>query len=619
MSSHPFKEFFHRRAQSITYGLGLVGLLGMVLLMPPSMPVPMGAAGGSAKELHLSPLPQPGPRIESVLVLALDGLGLATAERGLGDGTLHNLARLAAQGVLVSGLASPEPGTPRWSQLVLSTGLASPLEFQELDSLLAPSEGRDACRVWKRFTERSQPVWSRMESSGQRAALVFWPEAIPRGCSRPTAIHVEGIAQDLPAVHREVHLSPATGWQNLPPSYSPPLQGVLRIVDAEGNEPTRLYLLALDRRNDGHILYDHFLLDSDRDAAEGSVTFRADEWAEFPVLPELGSGAAFRVLAVSRGRVPTVTLYQSPSYHLLARPPAVRADLERRLGPPSPPPDLEAWRKGWLTSDQVIEMGLRQVSWLRQVVEYLYQEQAANLLLVRWTPVRDTAAAIREVAASPESEHRCLLRQVDHEVGTLLRSVDLSRTSVLVLSDHEEVPLQRAVNLPALLGAAGLVPHTPEASGGPDTPSPPVAVVTDGRAAWLRWECPGDGSAIGKAIKALKETAAEVLESASGAPAIEIVEAGPASPGRAHLVLRCREGFDWAMQPDREEILLPHDGGVGPGPGEGFLVAAGRGLRQGVWLGPWETTDVLPLIAALLGLPDPTSVDGRLPEEALAR
>ena len=51
---------------------------------------------------------------------------------------------------------------------------------------------------------------------------------------------------------------------------------------------------------------------------------------------------------------------------------------------------------------------------------------------------------------------------------------------------------------------------------------------------------------------------------------------------------------------------------------EGILLLAGPGVRQGTRLSPAHLTDVVPTVLALLGLPIPDNVDGRVIEEALS-
>ncbi|MGQ9585467.1 MAG: hypothetical protein ACUVXG_08710 [Anaerolineae bacterium] len=466
MSNHPILRFLRWHAQAISLGFALGGLLAALLWMPSALLAPRQSNNGAGPQppslegSPLQPLPPGGGESEGVLALALEGVGYDAVERALADGTLHNLARLAARGVWTSGLVPPSESAPPGLPWVLSTGhVPLPRPSEEPGAARLPFGDQTDCSARGPSVGGTDPLWRRAKEAGQQTTLVFWPEKVPPECLDSVAVHIAGLVQDLPAARYEVRLSPAQEWQNLPESYSPPLQGVLRIADEE-KERTRLYLLALDRRNDGHILYDHILLDSDRDAGEGGVMIRIGEWAEYPLLADEGSGAAFHLLSISGGRDPVATVYRSPSYHLWAQPPAVRTGLEREVGPPSPPPDLEAWRQGWLGREQLVEMARRHSRWLRQTVQYLHEEHPTGLTLVRWTPLETALEAFQEVARNGQPEPRDLLRQVDQELGLLFQSVDLSRTAVVVFSTHQAPSLlpgdDRAAGVgPGFLAAAG--------------------------------------------------------------------------------------------------------------------------------------------------------------------
>ncbi|NLE76306.1 MAG: hypothetical protein GX605_06085 [Chloroflexi bacterium] len=484
-------QLLRRHARSASVGLALLGLVALVLRMPPPLPTARHAIdlAGAPPPLPVEvwPVPYPPSPAGGVVALTLPDVDRTLADQSLADGTLHHLATLAAGGIWAEQLQVPPYRSAWQTQAALATGQGDSLPVGGWAAWPEGPASADECVLWEAWRRSAPAVWAQAEAQGLRAALLFWPEMAPPACAPAASLQVDGLVQDLPAALVEVALSPAAGWQNMPHSYSPPLGGLIRVTDAEGQVQARVHLLALDRRNDGVDLPDHFVLALDRDAGEGAALFRVDAWIDVELLPGLGSGAAFRVLSVSGGDRPTVTLYRSPSYHLQGRPADALQRLQAAVGPPSPPADLEAWDRGWLSAAQVQEMALRSNEWLRRAVQHLYSAGEADLLWVRWWPLDSARGALAHMSPDAAQGERSLLRNLDGELAALLRSVDLARTSVLVLSE----------------GSAG-----------------------------------------------------------------------------------------------------------DPGPGDGFLVAAGRGVRQGVAVGRLRATDIVPLLLELLGLPPSGGMPG---------
>ena len=431
MRSGTFLRFLRTRADALSAAGALLALALAVLL---GVPAPHTLVPADRPPLPLQtalPLePQPpseGTRLE-VLVLVLPGVGRDQAERALAEGTFHHLARLAALGAYISPLRLPEPTAQGWAEWALSTGTAGPPPPDWADFQAA--SGPAACVAWARVGASSSPLWQKAEAAGRPVGLVLWPAAPPSACGRVASARVEGWVQDLPASREEVRLTPAQGWQGLPFSYSEPLQGTVNL--SAGGMARELHLVALDRRNDGVALYDHLLLDGDRDASAGAVLFRTDEWAEGWVFPDQGSAAAFRVLGMQQGADVRISLYRSPAYHLEVQPESLRERLASDVGPLPPPPDLEAWREGWLSGGQVLEMALRHGSGLRRIVAALYGQGDLVALWVRWTPLQEAQQIAGGLGPEAPAAVRQVLRQVDGEIGKLLQGVDLSATAVVV-------------------------------------------------------------------------------------------------------------------------------------------------------------------------------------------
>ncbi|MBC7222855.1 MAG: hypothetical protein H5T59_01025 [Anaerolineae bacterium] len=422
-----FPHLLRARAGAISTAAALLALtLAVLLAVPaPGAPAPVTSAAPPRATLPLEEAAPDAAAALRVLVLVLPGIGAEQAELALADGTLHHLARLAAQGVYLPILTPPESGGTAWAGWALSAGQGA--------GLPEDPEAGVTCTAWKEWNARASPVWWEAEAAGHAAGLVLWPPFLPLGCARIASAQVEGWVQDLPSAWEQVSLAPAQDWQGLPFSYSEPLEGQVSLPGDGQRTGRTLYLAVLDRRNDGVALYDHVLLTDDRDAPEAGVLFRTDGWADYWVLREEGGAASFRVTEVQHGSHAALTLYRSPAYHLEVRPPALRQELLSATGPLAAPPDLEAWQQGWLTKGQVLEMTLRHERGFTKAVAFLQARGELALLWVRWTPLARAWEVLGALEPQGGEEARRFLRQVDADLGTLLRRVDLSATVVVVV------------------------------------------------------------------------------------------------------------------------------------------------------------------------------------------
>nr|WP_258562740.1 5'-nucleotidase C-terminal domain-containing protein [Nocardioides sp. MAH-18] len=76
--------------------------------------------------------------------------------------------------------------------------------------------------------------------------------------------------------------APATGWSNVPTSYSPAKEMRLRVLDG-GVDKYGLNAYLYDSRNDGRTRYDHVLFSTTKDGADAVGDLRQGEWADVKV------------------------------------------------------------------------------------------------------------------------------------------------------------------------------------------------------------------------------------------------------------------------------------------------------------------------------------------------
>jgi predicted AlkP superfamily pyrophosphatase or phosphodiesterase len=184
------------------------------------------------------------------------------------------------------------------------------------------------------------------------------------------------------------------------------------------------------------------------------------------------------------------------------------------------------------------------------------------------------------------------LRQQDRALGRLLRGLDeraaLTHTTLLLVSDHGMLAVERHVDLPAALDRRGVDARVLGAGGfaivsvrgGARDADRAVAVARDlGLEAWTREEAP----------PGLR------LDHPRFGPVVALAPPGTAIQS-SHLLRRGMRG---------SHGYRPEAPGM-----SGMFLAVGRGARPGASLGEVRAVDVAPTVLALLGIPVPDRMEG---------
>ena len=227
---------------------------------------------------------------------------------------------------------------------------------------------------------------------------------------------------------------------------------------------------------------------------------------------------------------------------------------------------------------------------VEQILAWLDLEQERPCLITAWFPGAD-GAGHRFGPDSPEVR-RALERQ-DAAIGRLVSGLDARRafehTTLLVVSDHGMLEVERRVDLDAALDAADL-PATVWGGGG-------FASVT----------VEGEEAVVDRVVEVARGLGLEA-HSRTRAPAALRV----GNPRFGAVVVLAPPG-----------VALVNSRGVGGSlrgshgyrPDEprmgGLFVAAGRGVPAGTKLGEVHSLDVAPTVLALLGVPTPVWMEGR--------
>jgi predicted AlkP superfamily pyrophosphatase or phosphodiesterase len=388
-----------------------------------------------------------------------------------------------------------------------------------------------------------------------------------------------------------------------------------------------------------------------------SQPLRAGEWAEMS-LPEQGGRSLCWVKILSLdANLETVRVYFSGTYPSTAYPQDFAGDLvESNLTWPGIPDDerlLAGWKEEpgndqWIDVDTWVEQADRLAAYLGGAMRVAIERGDWHLML-GYIPVLD-AAGHRLLLADPHqagySEARRddyararlkVWRAVDRELRLLLATVDLGRTTVVVVSDHGMAPAHTAIDLNALLrergwlaappagggepadhGAAGSGPGgagafavgnggmahiylaVPAASGAPGAGSPAEVaarrqLLGNVRDDLLAWRV-GDDTPIERVLN--QQEAAEL---------------GLENPNSGDLLVFAREGymFDDGPAPRGTEVTHPapeygiHGYLSSNSNMHGIYLAIGKDVKPGSTTGAVSNVDVAGRIAAWLGIQKP--------------
>jgi predicted AlkP superfamily phosphohydrolase/phosphomutase len=574
-----------------------------------------------------------------VILVALDGARPDWIAKYIQNGTMPNLAALAQRGVMAEYLQPVEPVLPIPSYLALSkgsfpndTGLTS-AGLQQLPSALSQSTD-----LLEGGNTTPEPFWRTAMRNGLRTATVFWPAASPDEPDIRADYTVTTAESDIPSAQHAIPLHEASGWESAPASFSPQQEGTLRIASGEGSTVATLHLLALDDQDDATTTYDLLLLDNDKDLANGHTELRLGKWAGVTVSPRLHSGA-YLYFTASTGL--TVTLYQSPLSYNQAHPADFLRAINDQFGFPPPAPDSAALRAGWLSPQQYSAMAERRTRWMGEVVLYVYQTYAPDLLLTTQTIIADYARLFflvdgRQEGYSPEKAelYASLLSQAhaiaDENLKNLLELADLSNSAVFVVSTHGLMPVHTTVRVNTILSNAKLlqVKTGVEPTQIDTGKSKAWAAATGGNAhiyinlqgrEWPGLVSPEDyGKVQDQIIKALQEAKDE-----TGQPVFarilkqeELGTLNLESPQAGDVFAQAAPGYALSDELGAKKVLAPAPCCAQEGFGatvpemHGIFIAAGDGLVSGKTIPPVSILDVAPTIAQALRFQPAVTIEG---------
>ncbi len=607
---------------------------------PPATVSPFAARATVAALPPLTSLP-PLRHERGLVFVTLAGVRADLADKFIADGIMPTLARIGAGGARVDALQPPDPAVAAPAQLSLLTG-AGPARtgivgdaFRKAGQSLAPGANgfESAAAV--------EPIWRSAMRQGMTAAVL----AFPAGALKVSALRadwmVSGGAALAPAAQHVLKFGDAKGWNNLPPSFSAPKEATSTIAQGGGAPPVDLFVLALDTTDDRQENYDTWLFSRSRSVDTGTVRLHLNEWGTFVVDPLLQSSAAFKVTDASPAHF---AVYQSAVMVNQVAPPDLARAVTGQIGTAPAPADGDALERNWIDEGTYLQMSERALDWQIAAAAFVYRQFRPDVLVLRLSAVED---AERELLTDPrqtrytteraQSDDRALRHAyelVDGALGQLWAQLDPSSSALLVASDRGLMPVYTQVNLNHWLNDRKWL--TLQKDGIDAARTKAFALVSDA-AAHIYINLKGrepDGSVEHNEYSQLQSDIVsglkELTDPADGQPIFarvlrrqELDTLGLQSDNSGDVFAQARPGYVLSGARDRTVTLEPSSlhGASGFDASlpqmQGIFLATGAGVRSGVRLAGARSVDLAPTMSALLRLPPPALVDGRVMDSLL--
>jgi len=195
--------------------------------------------------------------------------------------------------------------------------------------------------------------------------------------------------------------SPAVGWTNVPPSYSPAMEMRLRVLDF-GTDKYGLYAYLYDSTDDLTTNYDLVLFSPTRDGADSVATLEKGEWGEVKVTISGGTYAGKTAGFLLKVEELTPDLSKVRLFHTSAAranaswpnwpgEPGFSGDFEDFVAvmfPPSTAADYAILEAGIVSEDTYVEQGLAWEKAYHPLIEYIMQKYEPDLVLAGY-PITD--------------------------------------------------------------------------------------------------------------------------------------------------------------------------------------------------------------------------------------
>jgi hypothetical protein len=573
----------------------------------------------------LPPDSSPSPR--RVVLLSLDGASAADLHRLYGAGKLQagGFARFFEEGEVAERLVPVNPTLTATSHISLATGYLAG-ETGIVSNTFRPA-GSPLLETASGFTAEigTETLWEAARRQGRRAGILAWPGADGtnerrRGDWGMAYVSDPDRRAALVSLSRE-EWRPGDQQPGKPPGL------VARVTLGSGEEPKQSFdILAVDR--DGTAGYDAVAVGSPP-AGRPTEPVGVGRWGSTPCeLARPGgeprrASCTFKVLTLAPD-LSSARIYFDGLYSLRAYPDAFQERMiDQGLVWPGAPDDRRLWDT-WQGRP-----GIDLATWVEQSERFTrffsdtFLAAAARPdwdFLMGYTPVIDEAGHQlfltdpRQPGFSPERRDELAAARlrtwqaVDRELARLLAALDLSTTTVAVVSDHGMSAIHTALEANVLLRDGGFL--AADAEGRVLEKGTAAVAVRSGAVAHVH-VAPGREDVLPALRRLFTEWEAggeRVLERVI--PRSEAASVGLDHPNTGDLILFPRLGYTFAPGLREGRAAWPtfvygmhghlnHHEEV-----HGIYMAVGAGIRKGN-AGTVQGVDVAGRVAGWLGIEKP--------------
>jgi predicted AlkP superfamily pyrophosphatase or phosphodiesterase len=425
---------------------------------------------------HLQPAtaypPQPVPASTptsipepSVFLISWDGGRADMIYDWIETGALPTFARLAHSGVRAAYARSVDPPVTAAAQYSIATGsypyrtgVVSNAYHNYNDSFYWYRLG------FETMLDQGEPIWVTASKSGLSTASIFFVGGTPLMPGQMADYTIGYGIRDAYSKQVTVTLEAATGWQNLPVSYSPALQAEYHIP-----EVAAIHLLATDTTDDQQTNYNtvyltHSNQNTDRIITGDTIQLQEHGWRPVTLIPQTVAGAYFLIQSIQ----PTqIVFYHTNVYHNTASPRQLLEALNDQYGFFHAGADAYAFEHGWITAEDNLFLMELSAHWMAEVTAWVYATYRPQLLFT-WQDGFDAGGhfffpPITQQNETNETNPKYvqsfshLVQTLDQALETMLRPVNLEQTTVMIVSDHGMAPLHTDVFVNTLLEQEGLL------------------------------------------------------------------------------------------------------------------------------------------------------------------
>jgi len=440
--------------------LTLIFVISLLQACEQVPPIPPAAAPLPSIEINENPTEEVIAKKPSVVLISWDGSRADLVYDLIDEGLLPNFASVTDAGLRAEYAQSIDPSLTAAAHNSISSG-----SFPTHTGITSNSfhvTGDDFYWYRKGFDETmtdAEPIWVTASKSGLTTASVFFVGGSPSHDGQLADYTVGYGLRDAYSKQWNISLSPADGWNDIPDSFSPALNGQINIQNVG-----RVFLYVFDSTDDATENYDTVVLNTERSGIDAQI-LKESEWGSLILLKRAFSGAEFLIQEIS---AESVTLYHTAVNKNSASPKELLSELNDKFGHFPAGPDSYALEHGWINVEELLYLMERQSNYMAEVAAWVYENYQPDLLFT-WQDPFDSAGHQflmvdpRQLNYSPELAEVYRDRYIqaaqiaDRSLGIMLNALDLDFTTLMMVGDHGMAPIHSRVYINTILENAGLL------------------------------------------------------------------------------------------------------------------------------------------------------------------